>query len=107
MPALRCHREGPEGLTLHVRVTPNAGRDAIEGVERRADAGAVLRLRVAAPPDRGRANAAAVVLVARLLGVPKSSVAVAAGETARFKTLRVAGEPAALAARLEAALAKG
>jgi uncharacterized protein YggU (UPF0235/DUF167 family) len=69
----------------------------------RADGHAVLRLRVAAPPDKGRANAAAIALLGAALGVPKSAIAVTAGATSRLKTVTVAGDGAALAARLDAA----
>jgi len=40
-----CYRADDSGVTRFVRVTPNAGRDAIEGVETRDDGGCVLRLR--------------------------------------------------------------
>jgi uncharacterized protein YggU (UPF0235/DUF167 family) len=89
-------------VTLYLRVTPNAGADRIEGVERRDDGTAVLRLRVAAVPDRGKANAAVIALLGKALGVPKSAIAVTSGETGRLKTLAIAGDGTALAARLEA-----
>ena len=60
-------------------------------VEQRDDGSAVLRVRVKAVPDRGKANAAVVALVARSLGVPKSAVTLVAGDTARLKTLSIAG----------------
>ncbi|GLQ54442.1 DUF167 family protein [Devosia nitrariae] len=96
----KCYRLSPNGLSLFVRVTPNAGRDAIEGAEVRDDGQAVLRVRVKAVADKGRANAAVVALVAKGLGVPKSTVTVAGGETARIKTLAVAGDGSALAEAL-------
>jgi uncharacterized protein YggU (UPF0235/DUF167 family) len=89
-------------VTLHLRVTPNAGADRIEGVEQRDDGTAVLRLRVAAVPDKGKANGAVIALLGKALGVPKSAIAVTLGETARLKTVAIAGDGAALAARLEA-----
>ena len=89
-------------MTLHLRVTPNAGADRIEGVEQRDDGTSILRLRVAAVPDKGRANAAVIVLLGNTLGVPKSAIAVTSGETARLKTVAIAGDGAALVARLEA-----
>lgn len=98
------YRLGPDGLSLFLRVTPNAGKDAIEGVEIRDDGTVVLRIRVKAVPDKGKANAAVVTLVARALGVPKTAIALAAGETGRFKTLVIAGAPEALADRLKAIL---
>ena len=85
-----------------MRVTPNAGPDRIEGVEIRDDGTAVLRLRVAAVPDKGKANAAAIALLAKALGIPKSTLDVTAGATARLKTLDIAGDGAVLAARLDA-----
>lgn len=91
-----------DGLVLHLRVTPNAGADRIEGLEVRDDGHEVLRVRVRAVPDKGRANEAVIALLAKALGVPKSSISLLAGETARLKTLAVAGDAAALADRLNA-----
>jgi hypothetical protein len=51
MIAPSIHRLSPNGLSLFVRVTPNAGRDAVEGVEMRDDGQAVLRVRVKAVAD--------------------------------------------------------
>lgn len=76
-------------MRLKLRVTPNAGRDAIEGFETLADGTSVLRVRVAAVPDKGKANAAVIALLAKALRVPKSSITVVAGETARLKTIEL------------------
>ena len=101
MDASSCYRLGPTGLSLFVRVTPNAGRDAIEGVEFRDGGTAVLRLRVKAVPDKGKANAAVVALLAKALGVPKSGMSVVSGETARLKTIAIVGDGPALALAVE------
>lgn len=97
-----CYRLSPSGLSLFIRVTPNAGRDAIEGVEVRDDGAAVLRLRVKAVPDKGKANAAVLVLLAKALGVPKSALSVVSGETARLKTIAVVGQGTELVALVQA-----
>ena len=97
-----CYRLSPTGLSLFVRVTPNAGRDAIEGVEIRDDGSAVLRLRVKAVPDKGSANAAVIALLAKALGLPKSAITLTSGDTARQKTLALSGDATALAAALAA-----
>ncbi|HEY5506988.1 MAG TPA: DUF167 domain-containing protein [Coriobacteriia bacterium] len=70
-------------ITVHV--TPRSGRDSIE-----AGPGGVLRLRVTAAPDEGKANTAVCKLVADALGVPKTSVSVVRGHTARTKQLELA-----------------
>jgi uncharacterized protein YggU (UPF0235/DUF167 family) len=62
----------------------------------------VLRLRVAAAPDKGKANAAAIMLLAKALDGAKSTLEITAGHTARLKTVEVAGDGEMLAARLDA-----
>ena len=100
MPAIPW-RPADTGVELAVRVTPNAARNAVEGVQTRAY-GPALRLRVTAPPDRGRANKAVLALLAKALPVPKSAITIVAGETARDKLLNIAGDPARLDAALRA-----
>jgi uncharacterized protein YggU (UPF0235/DUF167 family) len=46
---------------------------------------------VTASPDRGKANEAAVELLAKRLWVPKSAVRIASGHRARDKTLEIDG----------------
>ena len=95
------YRLTDKGLVIHLRVTPNAGLDRIEGVEVRDDGQAVLRLRVKAVPDKGKANQAVMALVADALGIAKGKVSLIAGETARLKTLSVEGDGPLLAGRLD------
>jgi uncharacterized protein len=82
-------------VRITVRATPRSGRDSIE-----AGAGGVLLVRVTAPPDDGKANAAVCKVVAEALGVPKTAVSVVRGHTARTKTLEVRGASEADVARL-------
>jgi len=95
-------REAKGGVLVSLRVTPNAGADALEGEEIRDDGSRVLRVRVKAVPDRGKANAAVIAVIAKTLGLPRSAVSLESGETARFKTVRIAGTAADLAPRLAA-----
>lgn len=82
-------------VTLTVRVTPRGGRDAVEGWMADAEGRPALKVRVAAAATEGAANAAVVALIAKALRVPKSSVRVAAGQTARVKRLEIDGADAA------------
>ncbi len=99
MPAALPWRETKDGIELFLRVTPNAGATRIEGIEIRDDGQAVLRVRVTAAPDRGRANKAVTALVAARFGLAKSLVSVKSGETARLKVLHLHGLPRDLAAK--------
>ena len=94
----------PEGLRVSVRLTPKGGRDALDGVTALSDGRAVVKARVRAAPEDGAANAALLALIATALGVAKSDAILAAGHTARLKTVDIRGDGAALAARLTAAL---
>jgi len=88
------------GVLLSVRLTPKGGRDAIDGIEVLADGRAVLKARVRSAPVDGAANAALIALIAQTAGVPRSAVGFVAGETARIKRLRIAGDPAPVIAAL-------
>lgn len=94
-------RVGASHLVLTVRLTPRAGRDSIEGIMTLSDGRTALAAKVRAAPDKGEANRALIELIAKELGVPKSSVGIAAGHTARLKQIRVDSEPADLIAKLK------
>jgi uncharacterized protein (TIGR00251 family) len=91
-------------IKLSVRLTPNGGRDAIDGVETGADGAAYLKARVSAVPEKGKANKALIAFISKSLGVPKSSVSLIAGDTARKKILRIDGDPEDLLKALNATL---
>ncbi len=76
----------PGGVTLTVRVTPRARKNEIVGV-----AGDALKLKLAAPPVEGAANATLCAFLAEKLGVRKSAVTLIAGQTSRQKVVRVEG----------------
>jgi uncharacterized protein (TIGR00251 family) len=77
---------GAPSIRLHVRVSPGAG--AAEVVGRHGDA---WKLRVAAPPERGRANAAVVALLADALGLRREAVRLVSGGTRRDKVVELDG----------------
>ncbi len=89
-----------DGLLVEVRLTPRGGRDAIEGIEQRADGRAVLKARVRAAPSDGQANAALCRLVAAALDVAPRDVTIAAGAASRIKRVLIKGRAAAMIATL-------
>jgi uncharacterized protein len=91
----------PDGLKLNLRLTPKSGRDAIEGVERLSDGRAVLKVRVRAAPSEGEANTALLTLLTKSLRIGSRNITIVAGATARVKQVKIEGDAAALASRLE------
>lgn len=71
---------------LAIVVTPKSGRNEVVGWR-----GSELSVRVTAAPEGGKANAAVCKVIADSLGVPKSDVRVARGDTARHKIVEIAG----------------
>lgn len=84
-------------VRLSVRLTPNGGRDAIDGWERTPDGALSVKARVSVPPEGGKANKALIALLSKALRVPKTSVEIVSGETSRTKNLRIDIDPEVLA----------
>lgn len=76
---------------LAVKLTPGASADRIDGWDVDAEGRPVLKIRVRARPVEGEANEALVRLVAKALGVSKSTVAIQRGGQSRTKILEIAG----------------
>jgi uncharacterized protein len=77
---------GPDHADLRVRVQPRAARSELAGLH-----GGTLRVRLAAPPVEGAANRELEKLLAKALGLPRSSVELLRGATSREKLVRVHG----------------
>jgi uncharacterized protein (TIGR00251 family) len=94
--------ESPTKLTL--RVSPGARHGGVVGRQ-----GGVWKIRVAAPPEDGRANDALVRLLAKTLDVPRRDVEIVSGYGARDKVVALAGiGPDEIERRLaSAAIGKG
>ena len=75
---------------LTLRVSPGAARAGIVGRH-----GTGWKVRVAAAPEDGKANAAVIRLLAHTVGVPARDVAILSGHASRDKTVEVAGIDAA------------
>jgi uncharacterized protein len=87
---------------LRLRVTPGARRSAIVGRY-----GEAWKVRVAAPPDEGRGNAAVLRLLAETLGLPRESVSLVSGHGARDKVVELSGlGPELIAERLASSAAE-
>lgn len=71
---------------LPIKVVPGSSRDGIAGW-----LGETLKIRVRAPAERGKANAAVERTLADALGIPQKRVGVCAGQTSPRKIVEIAG----------------
>ncbi|HLW28549.1 MAG TPA: DUF167 family protein [Kiloniellales bacterium] len=91
----------PEGLRLFVRLQPGARKVGIEGVEQLADGSRVLKVKVTAPPEDGKANSALISLLAKTLALPKRDLDLISGHKNRNKTVLLQGPGEELRRKLE------
>ncbi|WP_269514956.1 DUF167 family protein [Brevundimonas subvibrioides] len=76
---------------LAVNLTPGASADRIDGWDVDVDGRPVLKVRVRARPVEGQANAALILLLAKSLGVPRSTLSLMRGGQSRLKMIEVEG----------------
>jgi len=79
-------RQGPQHVMLTLHVQPGARKTELAG-----EYGDALKIRLAAPPVDGKANACLLDFLAACLGVAKRQVVLVSGESARAKRVRVEG----------------
>jgi uncharacterized protein (TIGR00251 family) len=81
-------RQGQRQTTLTLHIQPGAKKTEVVGIH-----GDALKIRLAAPPVDGKANAALVAFVAEKLGLSKSAVSVKSGLSSRRKVLALIDAP--------------
>jgi uncharacterized protein len=74
------------GIRFRLRVAPKAARVRIMG-----EYGGALKVAVTEAPERGKANAAVIALLAQKLRVPKKNIAIISGETSQDKVAEISG----------------
>lgn len=79
------HRDGDD-VILDLHIQPGAKKTEVVGPH-----GDALKIRLAAPPVDGKANAALLAFLAAKLGVGKAAVGLVSGQASRAKRVRIAG----------------
>ncbi|MFE4104830.1 DUF167 domain-containing protein [Almyronema epifaneia] len=86
---------------LSVKVVPSSAKNAIVGW-----LGDALKIKVQAPAEKGKANAAVIKLLAAQLGLPQDAIEIVSGQTTATKVLAIHGlETAQIVAQLQQAIA--
>lgn len=84
-----CLQDNGDSFSLKLYVQPGAGDNASYGLQDAGNGDIRLKLKVRARAQDGAANEAVIKLLAELLNLPKSSITLTAGSTARLKTIRL------------------
>ena len=81
--------ENDSGIIIPVKVQPNANKERIIG-----EYNGQLKIAVAAPPEKGKANKAIIKLLAEKLNTKVSCIKIISGKTSREKRLFIEGASA-------------
>ncbi len=79
-------QEDEEGVVLVAKIVPGSSKTALAGLLDR-----MVKVKVAAPPERGKANECLIAFLAKQLGVRKNAVRIVAGQTNPVKHVRIDG----------------
>ena len=90
----------PSGLTIAIRLTPNARKTGFDGLMAVADGKTALKVAVNVAPEDGKANKALIDFLAKSWKLPKSSFSLLSGQTSRLKIILITGDGPALMTRL-------
>jgi uncharacterized protein (TIGR00251 family) len=93
-------RVSGDAVLLSLRLTPKSARDAVEGIETLSNGRSVLKARVRAVPEDGKANEALLRLLAKALDLPIRALSLSTGASGRTKVVRIEGSQETALARL-------
>jgi uncharacterized protein (TIGR00251 family) len=77
-----CYHIEKESIHINIMALPNASKTEFKGIKEGR-----LRVKVAAAPEGGRANAELISFIAKVLHCPRQKLAILRGEKSRQKTL--------------------
>ena len=85
MTNLKIQQNGPN-VVFAAKIVPGSSKTAVAGV-----LDGMLKIKVAAPPEKGRANKSIIEFLSKELGVRKNCIEIIAGQTSEVKQLQVSG----------------
>jgi len=79
-------QQSANAVIFSVKVVPRSSKTSIAGI-----LGGMLKVKLAAAPEKGKANESLVEFLADTLGVKKNTVSITSGLTSPVKTIQIAG----------------
>ena len=98
----RFATDSKEGVILSCRVVPSSSRNSFSEI-----AGDAVKVKITAPPVEGMANRGLIAFLSKSLKIPKRSIRIVRGETAKRKVLLLEGKNAAEVAEKIVKMIKG
>ncbi|MDD5327821.1 MAG: DUF167 domain-containing protein [Phycisphaerae bacterium] len=74
------------GVVFTAKVVPGSSRTVVSGL-----LDGMVKVKIAAPPEKGKANQCLIEFLAKKLGVKKNAISIISGQTNPVKQVRVLG----------------
>lgn len=84
---LAFYQHDKTGIKINLKIVPNSSKNEICGIILGADGQQMLKIKVTAIADDGKANKELIAFLARECGLPKSNIEIISGKTARNKKI--------------------
>ena len=88
------------GLSINIRLTPNARKNEICGLVQVAEGKTALKVAINAVPEDGKANKALIDFLAKKWKIPKSAIELVSGQSNRLKTIFIKGKAEEIKAQI-------
>lgn len=85
-----------DGVIFKVKVQPGTTKNEMVGVQ-----GDALKIKISAPPVKGKANKALIDFLAEKLGVKRSEIEIVSGHMSRVKKIKVIGKGTRIKKRVD------
>jgi uncharacterized protein len=79
-------QQGDNAVVFSVKVVPRSSKTALAGI-----LGDMLKVKIASPPEKGRANESLIDFLAETLGVKKNTITITSGLSSQIKTIQITG----------------
>ncbi len=79
-------KEDHDSVTFMAKIVPGSSKTAVVGFLNRA-----IKIKVAAPPEKGKANQCLIAFLAKRLGIKKQAVTILSGQTNPVKQIQIVG----------------
>lgn len=79
-------QEDDDGIVLVAKIVPGSSKTALAGVLDH-----MVKIKVAAPPEKGKANQCLITFLAKQLDVKKNAIRIVTGQTNPIKHVKIEG----------------
>lgn len=79
----------PKTPYLRIKVIPKSPKNEVTEIMEDASGEKTIKIRITAPPEKGKANAELIKFLSKELKIPKESISIISGRTEQLKLVKI------------------